>query len=132
MGSPLQRSDSGCARQAHWLCNVDLEAYGILLPWAGIEPMSPALKGRFSTMGLPGKSLHRLFQRAVLDSVQNRVESTELHGLSSFPVYALLSSTMSILHQRGTCVKISEPKVTHCDPPEAIAYIRVHSQCCTA
>ena len=28
----------------------------ILVPWPGIEPMSPALQGRFSTTELPGKS----------------------------------------------------------------------------
>ena len=31
-------------------------ARGILVPWPGIEPASPALQGRFLTIGLPGKS----------------------------------------------------------------------------
>ena len=32
-------------------------ACGILVPRPGIEPVSPALEGRFSTTGPPGKSL---------------------------------------------------------------------------
>ena len=32
-------------------------AHGILVPWPGIEPVSPALQGRFLTTGPPGKSL---------------------------------------------------------------------------
>ena len=31
-------------------------ARGILVPWPGIEPASPALQGRFLTIGLQGKS----------------------------------------------------------------------------
>ena len=31
-------------------------ASGILVPWPGIEPMFPALEGRFLTTGPPGKS----------------------------------------------------------------------------
>ena len=31
-------------------------AYGILVPRTGIEPVSPALEGRFLTTGPPGKS----------------------------------------------------------------------------
>ena len=30
-------------------------AYGILVPWPGIEPLSPASEGRFLTTGPPGK-----------------------------------------------------------------------------
>ena len=33
------------------------KARGMLVPWAGIEPMSPALEGRFLTVGPPTKSL---------------------------------------------------------------------------
>ena len=33
------------------------EARGILAPWSGIEPASPALEGEVLTTGLPGKSL---------------------------------------------------------------------------
>ena len=33
-------------------------AYGILIPWPGIEPMSPALEGRFLTTGPPGNFLN--------------------------------------------------------------------------
>ena len=31
-------------------------AYGILIPWPGTEPVSPALEGRFLTTGAPEKS----------------------------------------------------------------------------
>ena len=31
--------------------------WGLLVPQPGIEPVSPALQGRFSTPGPPGKSL---------------------------------------------------------------------------
>ena len=34
---------------------------GILVSWQGIEPASPAFKGRFLTTGPPGKSLRFLF-----------------------------------------------------------------------
>ena len=34
-------------------------ACGILVPWLGIEPTSPALEGTFLTTGPPGKSLLR-------------------------------------------------------------------------
>ena len=33
---------------------------GILLPWPGIKPTSPALEGRFLTTGPPGKSFKRV------------------------------------------------------------------------
>ena len=32
--------------------------YGILVPQPGLEPVSPALEGGFSTTGPPGKSLN--------------------------------------------------------------------------
>ena len=35
---------------------------GILVPWPGIEPMSPALEGRVWTTGAPGKSTDIQFQ----------------------------------------------------------------------
>ena len=37
------------------------EAPGILIPWPGIEPMSPALEVKFLTTGPPGKSPKQLF-----------------------------------------------------------------------
>ena len=37
------------------------EAYGILVSWPGIKPMSPALDGRFLTTEPPGKSHKWLF-----------------------------------------------------------------------
>ena len=36
------------------------KACGILVPWPGIEPESPALQGRLLTPGSPGKSLYLL------------------------------------------------------------------------
>ena len=36
-------------------------ACGILVTWPGIEPGSPALEGRFSINGPPGKSQHHIF-----------------------------------------------------------------------
>ena len=36
-------------------------AWGILVPWPGAEPISPALEGGFLTTGPPGKSLKDLF-----------------------------------------------------------------------
>ena len=52
-----------------WLCRVLVVACGlscsvacgILVPWLGIEPASPALKGGFLTTGPPGKSLNIFF-----------------------------------------------------------------------
>ena len=37
------------------------KVYGILVPRPEMEPMSPALEGRFLTSGLPKKSLRLLF-----------------------------------------------------------------------
>ena len=39
-----------------WLHRVLAVACGILVSQPGIEPVSPALEGRFSTIGPPGKS----------------------------------------------------------------------------
>ena len=41
-------------------CGVQVSlppAYGVLVPWPGINAESPALEGRFLTTGPPGKSL---------------------------------------------------------------------------
>ena len=40
----------------------DPKACGILIPWPGIEPTTPALEGEFSTTGPPGKSLYSPFE----------------------------------------------------------------------
>ena len=37
------------------------EPQGILIPWPGIEPISPALEVKFLTTGPPGKSLKQIF-----------------------------------------------------------------------
>ena len=51
--SLLQQVDfSCCSAQAY--CPA---ARGILVPWTGINPVLPPLKGRFLTAGPPGKSL---------------------------------------------------------------------------
>ena len=34
------------------------KACGILVPWPGMEPAAPALEGKVSTTGSPGKSFH--------------------------------------------------------------------------
>ena len=39
------------------------EVYGILVPWPGIKPVSPALQGRFLTTGLPGQPLRPSFKK---------------------------------------------------------------------
>ena len=44
-------------------------ACGILLPQPGIEPVSPALEGRFFTTGPPGKSREVLFNCNLLKGV---------------------------------------------------------------
>ena len=41
-------------------------AWGILVPGLGIEPLSPALEGRFLTTGPPGKSLKLYFKAYIL------------------------------------------------------------------
>ena len=46
-------------------------ACGILVPQPGIEPTSPALEGRFFTIGPPGKSLKRILI-PVLEKVWRR------------------------------------------------------------
>ena len=37
-------------------------AYGMLVPWPGIKPTSPALQGGFLTTGPPGRSLGTYFE----------------------------------------------------------------------
>ena len=48
-------------------------ACGILVPWSGIEPTSPALQGGFLTTGPPGKSLdrHLNYSRGCISKAQN-------------------------------------------------------------
>ena len=42
-------------------CGLTLSsACGILVPWPGMEPASPALQGGFLTTGLPGQSVDSL------------------------------------------------------------------------
>ena len=51
---------SSCGVRAQLSGPADLVARecGILVPQSGIEPMTPALQGRFLTTGPPGKSIH--------------------------------------------------------------------------
>ena len=52
LGLTLQHTGSVVA-----VCGLSCStAYGILVPWPGIEPSSPALQGGFLTTGPPGKS----------------------------------------------------------------------------
>ena len=53
------------------------EECGILVPRPGIEPMSPALQGRFLTTGPPGKSSFYLL-------IKKPVIYQELYGLKAF------------------------------------------------
>lgn len=43
------------------------EAHGILTPWLGIEPTSPALEGKVLTIGPPGRSWQFLFKQWLKD-----------------------------------------------------------------
>ena len=48
-------------RPSSWGSLIQLpQRCGILVPWTGIKPVSPALEGRFSTTGPPGKVPHCL------------------------------------------------------------------------
>ena len=42
------------------------EACGTLAAWLGIEPTPPALEGKVSATGLPGKSLWLVFWKKVI------------------------------------------------------------------
>ena len=64
-----------CSVQILWLwhtCSVvgaqgpSFKACGILVPWPGIEPTSPALQGRFLITGPPGMSLTFFFYLLIL------------------------------------------------------------------
>ena len=46
-------------------------ACGILVPQPGMEPMSPALEGRFLTTGPPGKSLEYFFFKSDFIETEN-------------------------------------------------------------
>ena len=39
-----------------FLFDIGHEAWGIIAPWPGIEPVPPALEGKVLTTGPPGKS----------------------------------------------------------------------------
>ena len=43
-----------------------LQGSGILIPWWGSEPTSPALEGEVLTSGLPGKSLFYSFKKSFI------------------------------------------------------------------
>ena len=73
MGS-LQLCHAGCMPHGHVVATHGLgcsTACGILVPQSGIEPASPALKGRFLTTGPPGKSLvsHPFNQKSLCSQV---------------------------------------------------------------
>ena len=51
--------------QAQWLHGLSCSmACGILIPRAGIEPVSSALEGRFLTTGQPGKSSKTSYEKS--------------------------------------------------------------------
>ena len=50
---------------------------GILLPWPGVKPTSPALEGRFLTTGPPGKSRPLFLNRGELWRHQGRSSKVE-------------------------------------------------------
>ena len=58
-------TDSLGGEQAQYLWRAGLVApqCGILVPWPGIKPTSPALPGRFLTKRPPRKSLHSHFKK---------------------------------------------------------------------
>ena len=55
------------------------------LPRPGLEPVSPALAGRFSTTAPPGKPLH-----FILVKIINRLYLFRLHNFTGFFVYIYL------------------------------------------
>ena len=59
-----------CCSSSWGMCKVScLVACGVLVPWPGTEPVSPALKGRFLTTGPPGKPQPRiLFTQALSEA----------------------------------------------------------------
>jgi len=73
--------------QQLWLTGLVVHACRILAPLSGIEPMSPALEGRFLTTRPPGKSLTELLFMVILfhiilNSCQKKVQ---IHsGLTPF------------------------------------------------
>ena len=60
-------------------------ACGILVPWPGIKPTSPALEGRFFTTGPPGKSLCSLLYRSICVFVSSSSLNICPQGLSFHP-----------------------------------------------
>ena len=59
---------SGHASSVVVACGLSCPAaFGILVPWPGIEPASPALQGGFFTTGWPGKSRRVYYSYWLLD-----------------------------------------------------------------
>ena len=84
-----------CLLAAHRLsCSM---ACGILVPWPGTEPMSPALPGRLLTTGPPGKSLNL----SLFDKGSWRLQLwwwTHLFLLEVLLVFAWRSLTLRRMH----------------------------------
>ena len=85
-----------CSVQILWLwhtCSVvgaqgpSFKACGILVPWPGIEPTSPALQGRFLITGPPGMSLTFFFYLLIL---YWSIVPGESHGQRSLVNYSPL------------------------------------------
>ena len=67
---------SACSTQAQWSWRLGLVASGMWnFPRTGIQPMSPALAGRFLSTGSPGTSLLRGFRS---DQISHSVVSDSL------------------------------------------------------
>ena len=111
-------------------------ACGILVPWPAIEPMPPALEGRFLTTGPPGKSLYHHFY------LRKRECSSQVLTLSCALGEPLATQEwlehrpcfMWPLHQWRRRVQKSKPSHSHlplpaCDPTILLwVNSEVHSQ----
>ena len=115
---------------------------GILVPWPGIEPTSPALEGRFLTTGPPGKSLVLLYLllpillRGLLIPTQPHCSSPDSCHESSPPraeVKAELRTTAFIcpcLDRRADCPMFRLPKITKQRIGRGVLCLCWHSQSC--
>ena len=72
-------------------------AHGILVPWPGIKPMSPALEGRFLTTEPPGKSHKWPFSLRLGKGLANQLPTTLFWDSALFSTKRIIYWFISLL-----------------------------------
>ena len=100
-----------------WPCCA---VYGILLLWPGTEPLSPALGGRDSVAGSPGKSQKVSWVTQSCPTLCNPMDCS----MSGFPVHHQLPNlAQTHVHRVGNAIQSSRP-LSSPSPPASVTLLR--------